>query len=135
MKEKYIKVKNLSISEELLNFVNNELLPNTKLKKENFWNGFDKAVHELATKNKELLEKRDELQKEIDEWPRKHKGNKFNIKKYTNFLKKIGYLKKPGQDFKIKTKNVDIEIAKICGPQLVVPISNARYALNAANAR
>ena len=135
MKEKYIKVKNLSISEELLNFVNNELLPNTKLKKENFWNGFDKAVHELATKNKELLEKRDELQKKIDEWHKKHKGNKFNIKKYANFLKKIGYLKKPGQDFKIKTKNVDTEIAKICGPQLVVPISNARYALNAANAR
>ena len=135
MKEKYIKVKNLSISEELLNFVNNELLLNTKLKKENFWNGFDKAVHELATKNKELLEKRDELQKKIDEWHKKHKGNKFNIKKYTNFLKKIGYLKKPGQDFKIKTKNVDTEIAKICGPQLVVPISNARYALNAANAR
>jgi len=135
MKEKYIKVKNLSISEELLNFVNNELLPNTKLKKENFWNGFDKAVHELATKNKELLEKRDELQKKIDEWHKKHKGNKFNIKKYANFLKKIGYLKKPDQDFKIKTKNVDTEIAKICGPQLVVPISNARYALNAANAR
>ena len=135
MKEKYIKIKNLSISEELLNFVNNELLPNTKLKKENFWNGFDKAVHELATKNKELLEKRDELQKKIDEWHKKHKGNKFNIKKYANFLKKIGYLKKPGQDFKIKTKNVDTEIAKICGPQLVVPISNARYALNAANAR
>ena len=135
MKEKYIKVKNLSISEELLNFVNNELLPNTKLKKENFWNGFDKAVHELATKNKELLEKRDELQKKIDEWHKKHKGNKFNIKKYANFLKKISYLKKPGQDFKIKTKNVDTEIAKICGPQLVVPISNARYALNAANAR
>ena len=135
MKEKYIKVKNLSISEELLNFVNNELLPNTKLKKENFWNGFDKVVHELATKNKELLEKRDELQKKIDEWHKKHKGNKFNIKKYANFLKKIGYLKKPGQDFKIKTKNVDTEITKICGPQLVVPISNARYALNAANAR
>jgi len=135
MKEKYIKVKNLSISEKLLNFVNNELLPNTKLKKENFWNGFDKAVHELTTKNKELLEKRDELQKKIDEWHKKHKGNKFNIKKYANFLKKIGYLKKSGQDFKIKTKNVDTEIAKICGPQLVVPISNARYALNAANAR
>jgi len=135
MKEKYIKVKNLSISEKLLNFVNNELLPNTKLKKENFWNGFDKAVHELTTKNKELLEKRDELQNKIDEWHKKHKGNKFNIKEYANFLKKIGYLKKPGQDFKIKTKNVDSEIAKICGPQLVVPISNARYALNAANAR
>jgi len=135
MKEKYIKVKNLSISEKLLNFVNNELLPNTKLKKENFWNGFDKTVHELATKNKELLEKRDELQNKIDEWHKKHKGNKFNIKEYANFLKKIGYLKKPGQDFKIKTKNVDSEIAKICGPQLVVPISNARYALNAANAR
>jgi malate synthase len=94
MKEKYIKIKNLSISEKLLSFVNNELLPNTKLKKENFWDGFDKAVHKLATKNKELLEKRDELQKKIDEWHKKRKGNKFNIKEYTNFLKKNWLFKK-----------------------------------------
>jgi len=135
VKEKYIKIKNLSISKELLNFVNKELLPGTKIKKENFWSGFNKVVHELAPKNKKLLEKREELQKKIDEWHKKRKGNKLNFYEYTNFLNRINYLKKRGPDFRIKTKNVDIEIAKICGPQLVVPISNERYALNAANAR
>ena len=89
MKEKYIKIKNLSISEKLLSFVNNELLKNTKLKKENFWSRFDKTVHELAKKNKELLERRDVLQKKIDEWHKKRKGNKSNIKEYTNFFKKF----------------------------------------------
>ena len=79
----------------------------------------------LHGKNKELLEKRDELQKKIDDWHKKRKGNKFNLKEYSNFLKKIGYLKKSGPNFKIRTKNVDNEIAKICGPQLVVPIMNA----------
>ena len=135
MKEKYIKIKNLSISEKLLNFVNKELLPGTKIKKENFWNKFNKIAHDLSTKNKKLLENREKLQKTIDSWHRDRKGKKVNIKKYIKFLNKIGYLKKTGADFKIKTKNVDAEIAKICGPQLVVPISNARYALNAANAR
>ena len=135
MKEKYIKIKNLSISEKLLNFVNNELLPGTKVNKENFWDGFDKYVHELAPKNKTLLETREKLQKRIDDWHIDKQGEKFDLKKYTQFLKKIGYLKKTGKKFKIKTKNIDTEIAKICGPQLVVPISNARYALNASNAR
>ena len=135
MKEKYIKINNLSISKKLLNFVNKELLPGTKIKKENFWKGFSNIVHQLAPKNKELLEKREKLQKKIDAWHKDKKGKKINIKKYIKFLKKIGYLKKTGTNFKIKTKNVDTEIAKICGPQLVVPISNPRYALNAANAR
>jgi len=135
MKEKYIKIKNLSVSEKLLNFVNDELLPRTKIKKEIFWNGFDKYVHELAPKNKKLLEIREKLQKKIDDWHIDKKGEKINIKKYEEFLRKIGYLKKTGSNFKIKTKNVDVEISSICGPQLVVPISNPRYALNAANAR
>ena len=135
MKEKYKIINNLSVSESLLNFVNNELLPRTKIKKENFWKGFDKYVHELAHKNKELLEIREKLQKKIDDWHKDRRGEKFDVKKYTKFLKKIGYLKKTGPDFKIKTKNLDTEISSICGPQLVVPISNARYALNAANAR
>ncbi len=135
MKEKYIKIKNLFISENLLNFINNELLLGTKIKKENFWNGFDKYIHELSSKNKELLENREKLQKKIDDWHKDRKGKKFNIKKYTDFLKKIGYLKKVGPNFLIRTKNVDTEISKICGPQLVVPVSNARYTLNAANAR
>ncbi len=135
MKEKYIKFKNLSISKKLFTFVNKELLPGTKIKKNNFWDGFSKSVHKLTLKNKELLEKRDELQKKINEWHKKQKKNNFNIKNYTLFLKKIGYIKKTGSNFKIRTKNTDIEITKICGPQLVVPISNSRYLLNAANAR
>ena len=135
MKERYIKIKNLSVSEKLLNFVNEELLPGTKIKKEFFWDGFDKYVHELTPKNKKLLEIREKLQKNIDDWHKDRKGQKINIKKYKEFLTKIGYLKKTGPNFKIKTKNVDNEISKICGPQLVVPISNPRYALNAANAR
>ena len=135
MAEKYIKIKNLSVSEILFNFINNELLPGTKIKKQYFWNNFNKVIHELTPKNKELLEEREELQKKINEWHKKNKNKKFNIKEYTDFLKKINYLKKKKKNFKIKTKNVDIEIAKICGPQLVVPISNERYVLNAANAR
>ena len=135
MNEKYIKIKNLSVSDKLLNFVDNELLPGTKIKKENFWDGFDKCVHELAPKNKELLEIREKLQGSIDSWHKDKKNEEFDNKEYKQFLEKIGYLKKPGPDFKIKTKNVDVEIAKICGPQLVVPIMNARYALNATNAR
>ncbi len=135
MKEKYIKIKNLSVSEKLLNFVNDELLPGTKIKKEFFWDGFDSYVHELAPKNKKLLEIREKLQKKIDDWHKDRKGQKINIKKYKEFLTKIGYLKKTVPNFKIKTRNLDAEISKICGPQLVVPISNPRYALNAANAR
>ena len=135
MKEKYVIIKNLSVSEKLLNFVNNELLPETKIKKEFFWHGFDKYIHELTPKNKKLLEIRENLQKKIDDWHKDRKGEKINIKKYEKFLKKIGYLKKTSPNFKIKTKNVDAEISSICGPQLVVPISNPRYALNAANAR
>ena len=131
MIEKYIKIKNLSVAESLLNFVNKELLPGTKIKKKDFWQGFDKCVHELAPKNKNLLEKRERLQQKIDNWHKDRKGEKIDIKKYTNFLKTIGYLKKTGPDFLIKTKNVDKEISSICGPQLVCPISNARFILNA----
>ena len=135
MKEKYISINNLKVSEILFNFINDDLLKNTKIAKEDFWKGFDKAVHELAPINKDLLKKRDIIQKQIDEWHIKNKGNQINLEEYKNFLHEIGYLKKVGVDFKIETKNVDDEISKIAGPQLVVPIMNARYALNAANAR
>ncbi len=135
MKEKYLKIKNLSISENLANFINKELLPGTKINKEKFWKGFDKCVHELAPKNIKLLQKRERLQKAIDALHIDKKDDQFNLKKYTEFLIKIGYLKKPGPNFKIKTKNVDVEISSICGPQLVCPVSNARFLLNAANAR
>ena len=135
MKEKYLKIKNLSISQKLANFINKELLPGTKINKEKFWKGFDKCVHELAPKNKKLLQKRERLQKAIDALHIDKKDDQLNLKKYTEFLLKIEYLKKPGPNFKIKTKNVDVEISSICGPQLVCPVSNARFLLNAANAR
>ena len=135
MKTKYTKINNLSISNDLLNFVNNELLKNTKISPEKFWIGFDEAVHELAPKNKQLIKIREDLQKKIDEWHIKNKGNKINLTEYKKFLKEIDYLKEVGPDFKIKTLNVDDEITNIAGPQLVVPIMNERYALNAANAR
>ena len=135
MAKKYISQGQLSIASELLDFVNNELLPGTNVTKENFWSGLDKSAHELAPKNRKLLEFRENLQKKIDIWHRDKKGEKIDIKEYSNFLVEIGYLKKEGEKFQIETKNVDSEISTIAGPQLVVPVMNARYALNAANAR
>ena len=135
MKEQYTKIHNLSVSNKLLNFINEELLKDTNISSEKFWEGFDKVVHELAPKNKELLKIREDLQKKIDNWHIANKGNEINLEEYKKFLKKIDYLKEVGPDFKIKTNNVDEEITSIAGPQLVVPIMNERYALNAANAR
>ena len=135
MAKKYILLGQLSIAFKLLDFVNNELLPDTGVTKENFWNGLDKCAQELAPKNRKLLEFRENLQKKIDVWHRDKKGEKIDIKEYKNFLVNIGYLKKEGKKFQIETKNVDSEISTIAGPQLVVPVMNARYALNAANAR
>ena len=135
MAENYIKVNSLSVSEKLLNFVNKEAIEGTNLNKKKFWDEFEKAIYKLVPKNKRLLETRRILQLEIDRWHLNNKNKNFNKNYYENFLKKIGYLKNEGKNFKIKTKNLDHEISKIPGPQLVVPISNARYALNAANAR
>ena len=102
---------------------------------EDFWNKFDIAVHELAPINKELIEKRENIQKQIDEWHLANKGKEINKNEYIKFLKSINYIVEEKEDFQISTQNVDEEIANIAGPQLVVPIDNARYALNAANAR
>ena len=135
MSIKYKNVENLKVSEELLNFVNKELLKDTAVSPEKFWSGFSKVVHDLAPKNKELIKIREEIQQKINEWHKSRKGNEINLEEYKDFLKNIGYLKEVGPDFKIETKNVDEEITSIAGPQLVVPIMNARYALNAANAR
>jgi len=135
MAKKYVILGKLSISSELLNFVNDELLPGTGVAKENFWNGLDKCAHELAPKNRKLLEFREHLQKRIDVWHRDKKAEKIDIKEYSTFLSEIGYLTKEGEKFIIETKNVDSEISSIAGPQLVVPVMNARYSLNAANAR
>ena len=135
IQNKYLPVGKLFVSKVLYNFVNKELLKKTKIKSKQFWYGLDKSLYYLREKNEMLLQTRKNLQNSIDEWHLKNKGKKFNIKDYKKFLLKIGYLKKKCTNFKIQTKNVDDEIAKVPGPQLVVPISNARYALNAANAR
>ena len=135
MLKNYVKINNLKISKNLLSFVDNELLKDTSISPEKFWSGFDNYVHELAPQNEKLIKTREALQKKIDEWHIKNKGNEININEYKKFLKEIDYLKEQGPNFKIETENVDDEIAKIAGPQLVVPIMNARYALNAANAR
>ena len=135
MREQYIKIHNLSVAKELSDFVKNELLLDTNVGSDEFWKGFDKVVHELAPKNKKLLEIRETLQQEIDLWHKKNRDHEIDYNKYKNFLEEIGYLKKEGEDFKIATKNLDEEISNIAGPQLVVPIMNSRYSLNAANAR
>ncbi len=135
MKEKYININNLKVSESLSKFVSDELLKDTNVSVENFWLGFEKTLNELAPKNKELIKFREELQKKIDDWHIKNKSKEFNLIEYKKFLLEIGYLKNESSDFVIDTKNIDEEISNIAGPQLVVPIMNARYALNAANAR
>ena len=135
MSANYISVNNLKISENLLSFVNNELLKEINVSPDVFWLKFDEIIHELAPKNKRLIEIRNDLQKKIDDWHIQNKGSQIHLSEYKKFLKEIGYLKDEGPDFKIETKNVDEEITKIAGPQLVVPIMNARYTLNAANAR
>ncbi|MBD1163554.1 malate synthase G [Pelagibacterales bacterium SAG-MED11] len=135
MNKKYQNVNNLKVSNELLSFVNDELLKETSISQEKFWQGFDNMVHELSPQNKKLIEKREILQKKIDDWHIKNRGAEIKIEEYKKFLKEIDYLKDEGSDFKIETSNVDDEIAQIAGPQLVVPIMNARYTLNAANAR
>ena len=135
MSKNYVSVNNLKISKDLLSFVNNELLKGIDISPDVFWLKFDEIIHELTPKNKKLIEKRNDLQKKIDDWHIQNKGTKIKLSEYKKFLKDIGYLKNEGPDFKIETTNVDEEITKIAGPQLVVPIMNARYTLNAANAR
>ena len=120
MPTQYKNVNDLKIAEDLLAFVNNELLKDTNIDTEKFWLGFNDAVHDLATKNKELIKKREELQKKIDDWHLKNRENEFKINEYKNFLKEIDYLVEEGEDFDIDTKDVDDEIVKIAGPQLVV---------------
>ncbi len=135
MSGNYENVNNLKVSNELLSFVNNELLVDTGISSEKFWSNFDKAVHKLAPENQRLIKVRENLQNEIDKWHLKNKGTQIKLEDYKKFLKEIDYLKDEGPDFKIETSNVDNEISEIAGPQLVVPIMNARYTLNAANAR
>ena len=130
-----VEKNGLKISSALYEFINNEAIPGTKLNSEDFWKKFSNVTHELAPINKRLIEKREVIQKKIDEWHKSNQGKEFDKEKYIKFLKSIGYLVEEKEDFEIETYNVDNEISSIAGPQLVVPVDNARYALNAANAR
>src|SRR5579859_5728130 len=125
----------LKVARPLYDFVKAEALPGTSVTPEAFWQGFSALVADMAPRNKALLEKRDALQREIDAWHLAHRARPIDPHAYVQFLQSIGYLEPEPSDFSITTANVDPEVASIGGPQLVVPVTNARYALNAANAR
>lgn len=133
--ENRINAGGLKVDKRLYDFVNNQVLPNTGVDKANFWNGFGEIVSDLAPINKKLLGVRDDMQTQIDEWYKDNQDKLHDTKAYKAFLKKIGYLVPQGEAFSISSTKVDAELASIAGPQLVVPVMNARYALNAANAR
>ena len=130
-----VQTGGLQVAEGLYNFINNEALPGTNISTEQFWSAMDAVIHDLAPRNRELLAKRDDFQTQIDQWHLSRKGQPFNFAEYKDFLKAIGYLIPEGADFSAETSNVDPEMATMAGPQLVVPVMNARFALNAANAR
>ena len=132
---KIVDKNGLKISSILFEFINNEVIPGTEVITDKFWNSFAKAVTDLAPINKDLIKKREDLQRKIDDWHKSNSDKDFNKEEYLKFLKQISYIVEEKEDFKIETLNVDEEISIIAGPQLVVPVDNARYALNAANAR
>ena len=135
MADQYIKKGSLSVSTDLESFLRSEVLPGLDLSEEHFWISLEKIINEFSPKNKTLLGERESMQEQIDAWHLANPGQEKNLDIYKNFLREIGYLLEEGGDFKITTENVDPEIASIAGPQLVVPVMNARFALNAANAR
>ncbi|MGB6208387.1 malate synthase G [Mycobacterium sp.] len=130
-----VSVGNLRVARELYDFINSEALPGTDIDPDSFWTGVDKVVTDLHPRNQELLERRDQLQAQIDKWHRHHVIEPIDPETYRQFLTEIGYLVPEPDDFSITTAGVDPEITTTAGPQLVVPVTNARFALNAANAR
>ena len=135
MSKNYITIGSLSVAEELSSFLSTEVLPGLEISEDHFWSSLEKIIHEFSPRNKELLDIRELMQGQIDAWHLANPGEEKNLDVYKDFLKEIGYLLPEGKDFKITTENVDPEISTIAGPQLVVPVMNARFALNAANAR
>lgn len=131
----HVQVGGLQVAKVLFDFVNNEAIPGTGVTADQFWAGADKVIHDLAPKNKALLAKRDDFQARIDTWHQTHAGQAHDPVAYKAFLQDIGYLLPEAADFQASTQNVDDEIARMAGPQLVVPVMNARFALNASNAR
>jgi len=132
---KAVEIGGLKVDAKLYHLVRNEIAPGTGVNAERFWKSLGEIVRDLGPKNRALLDKRDRLQAQIDQWHTARKNQPFNSEEYTAFLKEIGYLVPEGKKFKVTTANVDPEITEIAGAQLVVPLDNARYALNAANAR
>lgn len=132
--EKYVKKGKLKVAQELYEFINLEALPGTGLDTEQFWSGFEELIFDLTPKNKELLATRDDIQTQLNTWYREN-NETFDFDRYKSFLEEIGYLESEVEDFEIGTVDVDDEITLQAGPQLVVPVNNARYAINAANAR
>jgi malate synthase len=130
-----VAVGELQVARVLHDFIQQEALPLTGVAAERFWPGFESLIDTLAARNAQLLQRRDELQSQIDAWHEAHPGAAFDRQDYRRFLEQIGYLVPDGAAFQIETQDVDPEIARTAGPQLVVPLDNARYALNAANAR
>ncbi len=130
-----ISVENLQVSHCLYQFIEQEALANLSITSEQFWQSFSKIIHELSDENKALLAHRESLQQQIDTWHLQNQGDNFDFAKYKAFLQEINYLVDEVADFTINTEQVDAELASIAGPQLVVPIMNARFALNAVNAR
>jgi len=135
LSKNYITKGSISVAEELSSFLSTEVLPGLDISEDHFWLSLEKIINEFSPRNKELLNIRESMQEEIDAWHIDNPGKEKNLDVYKDFLKKIGYLQEEGEDFKINTQNVDPEISSIAGPQLVVPVMNARFALNAANAR
>src|SRR3989440_9286930 len=131
----YVRIGSLSVAKALHEFIEQEAAPGTSLSAEAFWSGFAELLRDCGTRNRQLLQVRDELQSCIDQYHRERFGEPLDLGDYERFLRDIGYVLPEGNDFAIRTTNVDDEIAVVAGPQLVVPLSNARYALNAANAR
>src|SRR3984885_5400779 len=130
-----VSAGDLRVARVLYDFVNNEALPGTDIDPDSFWAGVDKVVTDLTPQNQDLLRRRDELQAQIDKWHRQRVIEPLDVDAYRQFLTEIGYLLPEPADFTITTSGVDDEITKTAGPQLVVPVLNARFALNAANAR
>ena len=132
---RYLQKFNLKVDEKLNNFLINDVLPGLQVTEEVFWESFSKTVARLGPKNQEILRTRKDLQNQIDSWHINNRSVPYNLKAFKEFLIRINYIVPEGDDFLVNTENVDPEIALISGPQLVVPITNARYALNAVNAR
>ena len=131
----YVNLKKIKVAESLVSFINEKVLPGLPLNADQFWQNFEQVITTHRPRNRELLEIRDSLQQKIDAWHHQHAYNENDLSAYKQFLMDIGYLLNEGEDFKVDVRNVDHEIRSVAAPQLVVPINNARYAVNAANAR